>query len=80
MNKFTFRKILLRIQKMRYGGWYRKKYCSRSHGYVRFDRCEISWSIYDWAIPFSIDFSSDLMVFIRVFCVGLVISTNGNRL
>lgn len=40
-------------------------------GFMRFKFCEINWSIYSWALPFSLEFS-EYAVFVRFLCVSLI--------
>lgn len=50
-----------------------KKYLNISNGFYRFkNRVEINWSIYEWALPVSVEFGNGL-VFIRFLCVSLII-------
>ena len=51
-----------------------KKYLNPKSGFIRNKKgLELNWSIYDWALPLSIDFSTEYLVFIRLFCVSLII-------
>lgn len=53
-----------------------KKYLDIKCGYIRGKSgVELNWSIYDWALPLSIDFSSEYLLFIRFLCVSLIIPT-----
>ena len=51
-----------------------KKYLNIKSGFVRNKKgLELNWSLYDWALPLSIDFSSEHLIFIRLFFVSLII-------
>jgi hypothetical protein len=51
-----------------------KKYLNLKSGFIRNKKgLELNWSIYDWALPLSIDLSSEYLIFIRLFCVSLII-------
>lgn len=47
-----------------------KKYLNFKSGFLRWKRLELNWSIYDWALPFNIDFSSEYFIFIRFFVLA----------
>lgn len=50
-----------------------KKHLNTKSGFYRFNnRVEINWSVYEWALPFSIEFSEYLML-VRVLCISLII-------
>ena len=50
-----------------------KKYLYANNGFYRFkNRVEINWSVYEWAIPLSVEFS-EYLIFVRVLCVSLII-------
>lgn len=50
-----------------------KKYLNIKCGYIKFkNKIELNWSIYDWALPLSIDFSSKYLFFIRFLCISLI--------
>jgi hypothetical protein len=54
-----------------------KKHLDIKSGFVRIkNRLELNWSIYEWALPLHIDFSSQYVMFIRVLCISLVIKFN----
>lgn len=54
-----------------------KKYLNIKNGFTRNKKgLELNWSIYDWALPISIDFSSKHLIFIRFLCVSLIIPLN----
>lgn len=53
-----------------------KKHISFKIGFIRFkNRIEISWSIYEWALPFSFELSGYLLFF-RVLCFSIIIPKN----
>jgi hypothetical protein len=50
-----------------------EKYFNFKSGFIRSKKgLELNWSIYDWALPLSIDFTSKHIIFIRIFCVSLI--------
>ncbi len=49
------------------------KYIDLKAGYIRFEKYELNWSIYNWSILFDIDFSSEYMLFIRFLCISLIV-------
>ena len=56
---------------------YKKGYIKFTGGYVRFKKksdsyIEINWSLREWAIPFSVDFNSPRIVYVRFLCVSLI--------
>lgn len=53
-----------------------KKHLSLFNGFVRFKSIELNWSIYDWALPLSIDIQSKYMIIIRLLCVSIIIFKN----
>ncbi len=51
-----------------------KKYLNIKSGFLRNKKgLELNWSIYDWALPLSVDFSSEHLIFIRLFCVAFIL-------
>jgi len=50
-----------------------KKHLEPKYGYIKFKRFEINYSIYEWALPFSIDFT-EYLIFMRFFCVSVIIN------
>lgn len=51
-----------------------KKYINFKSGFIRNKkRFELNWSLYDWSLPLSIDFSCDNYIFIRFLCISLII-------
>lgn len=58
-----------------------KKYLNMSNGFIRFDNeFELNWSMYDWALPLTIDFSSKYLLFIRILCLSFIIPIPQKRL
>lgn len=50
-----------------------KKYLNIKSGFIRFKNdFEINWSFYDWALPLSIDISSEYLIYIRVLCISFI--------
>ena len=45
----------------------KKKYLNLESGFIRFNRFEINWSIYDIALPLSIDWSTSVFSFRVLF-------------
>ena len=58
-----------------------KKYLNIKSGSIRNKKgLEINWSIYNWALPLYIDFRNEYLIFIRFFCVSLIIPKKKLRL
>ena len=51
----------------------KKKYLNWKSGFIRFKHFEINWSIYDIALPLSIDWSTSIFSF-RVLFVSFYFS------
>jgi hypothetical protein len=37
---------------------------------------ELNWSIYEWALPFSVDFTSEYLVFVRFLFISVIFPKN----
>ena len=58
-----------------------KKHLNIKNGFIRYrNGLELNWSIYEWALPISIDFSSEYIIFIRLLCISLIIPINKLKL
>ena len=64
---YNFAHIYLKAKKCYFG----------SSGFIRWNYWELNWDVRDWALPLSVNLS-DYLVFIRVFCVGIIISKRGS--
>jgi hypothetical protein len=51
----------------------KKKNISLTSGFIRWTRVELNWSLYEWAMPISFDFTAPKNVFIRVLFAELII-------
>ena len=52
----------------------KKVYINFKSGFIRNKYgLEFNWSIYDWALPFQLDFSIKTIFYIRILCFSLFI-------
>lgn len=57
-----------------------KKHLNTKNGFTRNKKgLELNWSIYDWALPLSIDCSSKYLIFIRLLCISIIIPRGKHR-
>lgn len=54
----------------------KKKYIAFDSGYIRFKRLEINWSLYDWALPFEIQFGENKLIYFRILIVDFIFKIN----
>jgi hypothetical protein len=56
-----------------------KKYLNIKSGFIRFNNdIELNWSLYEWALLFSIDFSNNYL-FLRFLCVSIILPIKFNK-
>ena len=53
------------------------KTMSWDSGFIRNKKgWELNWSIYEWALPFSVDFTSEYLVFVRFLFISVIFPKN----